>query len=145
MFPFTLSVGCYNPQDLCHNSFVRGRPNRSTWVIHQIDFKKESPPISFRMLSITQSHVLKLRLLNPNLKQVFWYGKKIIRVSKIREYGYAWGKMCTLTTPITKNGIKFNHMVSFNFESHNFNLIFWNNPVLKINIFINLYFCDFKA
>ena len=38
-----------------------------------------------------------------------------------------------------------NHVLSFNFESHKFNLSFWNNQYFKINIFIDLYFHDYKA
>ena len=44
-----------------------------------------------------------------------------------------------------ENGTKFNQMVSLNFESLKFNLTFWNNLILKINSFIDLYFNDYKA
>ena len=85
---------------------------------------KESPSIFFRVLSVTQNHVLKLRFLSPNLKMFFGPRIKIIRDSKVWEYDYAWERMSTPTMLVSKNCTKSNHVISLNFESYNFNLYF---------------------
>ena len=50
--------------------------------------KKESPPILFRVLLVTQNHAPKLRFLGLNLKASFLVHGKNMRDSKVREYGY---------------------------------------------------------
>ena len=99
---------------------------RSTWGTTQIKWNRHR---SF-LYGCDRSpgrYVLKLGIGIPNLKQHNW-STKLVWEFYVREFGYAWGRISTLTTSVPKR-YQLDRCCLLNSNEHAFIYLFWNQMI----------------